>query len=258
MTVAPGTPKSTKAATSRPMKLFLSYGRDGLADEARALRDALLARGHEVWFDEQRLGVGLDWEHSIEKGLNECDRVVLLMTTHSVRRTDGFCLNELAKALQLGKIIIPVLLEEVPLGAPTSICRIQYLDWRDAVPASVHSERFDRHWGRLCEAIEEDKLDFEGGQQRLQHLLQPINFDSDIRPHMARFQGRQQLLIRLRNWAQDLNGSQILWLSAAPGLGKTAVAAQLAHHYPEFVAMHFCVAGHQDKADPARVILSIA
>ena len=106
-------------------RIFLSYGRDEYADEARALRDALLARGHEVWFDEQRLGSGLDWEHSIEKGLGWCDRVVLLMTPHSVRRPDGFCLNEIAKAMELRRTIIPVLLVEVPLGAPTSICRIQ-------------------------------------------------------------------------------------------------------------------------------------
>lgn len=242
----------------KPLKLFLSYGRDDYVQEVKALRDALRSRGHEAWFDEEQLGTGLDWEQRIEKGLAWCDRVVLTMTPHSVRRPDGYCLNEIAKALELRKPIIPVLLVEVPQGAPTSICRIQYLDWRDAVPAAERVERFHQRLVRLCEAIEEDKLDFEGGQQRLIRHLQPLNFDGDLQRHVASFKGRVQLEARLRAWLADPAASQVLWLTAAPGLGKSAVAATLSHRWAEVAAVHFCVAGHQDKVNPARAVLSIA
>ena len=160
--------------------------------EVKALLQALRLRGHEVWFDEEQLATGLDWEQSIEKGLQWCDKVVLTMTPHSVRRPDGYCLNEIAKAMEQQKLIVPVLLVEVPNGAPTSICRIQYLDWRDAIPAAENADRFMHRLKRLCEAIEHDKLDFEGGQQRLQRHLQPLNYDGDIRLHVARFEGRSQ------------------------------------------------------------------
>jgi tetratricopeptide (TPR) repeat protein len=243
---------------TKTLKVFLSYGRDDHVAEVKALRDALRARGHEVWFDEEQLGTGLDWEQRIEAGLAWCDRVVLTMTPHSVRRPDGYCLNEIAKALELRKLIIPVLLVEVPQGAPTSICRIQYLDWRDAVPAAEKAERFTQRLTRLCEAIEEDKLDFEGGQQRLIRHLQPLNFDGDIQRHVASFRGRVQLEARLRQWLADPQGSQVLWLTAAPGLGKSALAATLSHRWAEVGAVHFCVAGHQDKANPASAVLSIA
>jgi tetratricopeptide (TPR) repeat protein len=242
----------------RSFKLFLSYGHDDLVQEVRTLRDALRARGHEVWFDEEQLQSGLPWEDRIEQGLDWCDRVVLTMTPHSVRRPDGYCLNELAKALELRRTIIPVLLLDVPQGAPTSICRIQYLDWRDTVPAAEKAERFAQRLLRLCEAIEQDKLDFEGGQQRLVRYLQPINHDGDIQRHVASFQGRVQLEARLRAWLDDPLSAQVLWLRAAPGLGKSAVAASLAHRWAEIGAAHFCVAGHQDKTDPARAVLSIA
>ena len=241
----------------KPLKLFLSYGHDELIQEVAALRDALRARGHEVWFDDERLRTG-DWEHRIENGLIECDRVVLTMTPHSVRRPDGYCLNEIAKALELRKPIIPVLLVDVPEGAPTSICRIQYLDWRDAVPAAEKAERFVQRLKRLCEAIEENKLDFEGGQQRLIRHLQPLNFDGDLQRHVASFKGRVQLEARLHQWLADPAASQVLWLTAAPGLGKSAVAATLSHRWAGVAAVHFCVAGHQDKANPARAVLSIA
>jgi tetratricopeptide (TPR) repeat protein len=251
-------PLTLRTGNLKSLKLFLSYGRDAYAQEVKALRDALRTRGHEVWFDEEQLGTGLDWEQHIEEGLAWCDRVVLTMTPHSVRRPDGYCLNEIAKALELRKPIIPVLLVEVPQGAPTSICRIQYLDWRDAVPAAEKVERFHQRLVRLCEAIEEDKLDFEGGQQRLIRHLQPLNFDGDLQRHVAGFKGRVQLEARLRAWLADPAAAQVLWLTAAPGLGKSAVAATLSHRWAEVAAVHFCVAGHQDKANPARAVLSIA
>jgi len=242
----------------RSLKLFLSYGRDNYVDEVRALKNALEARGHQVWFDQEQLGVGLDWERRIEEGLAWCDRVVLTMTPHSVRRPDGYCLNELAKAMERQKVIIPVLLIDVPNGAPTSICRIQYLDWRDAVPAAQKQDRFTVRMARLCEAIEQDKLDFEGGQQRLLRILQPINYAGDIDRHVARFSGRKVLFERLRYWLNDPLGEQVVWLCGSSGMGKSAVVAMLAHNWAETGAVHFCVAGHVDKADPRRAILSIA
>ena len=242
----------------RKLKLFLSYGRDTFVDEVRALKVALEARGHQVWFDEEQLGIGLDWEDRIERGLDWCDRVVLTMTPHSVRRPDGYCLNELAKAMERQKTIIPVLLTDVPGGAPTSICRIQYLDWRDAVPAAQKPDRFRVRMARLCEAIEQDKLDFEGGQQRLLRILQPLNYLGDIERHVARFHGRKALFERLRSWIDDPRAHQVVWLCGGSGLGKSAVAAMLAHQWGETGAVHFCVAGHVDKGDPRRAILSVA
>jgi len=264
--VATVTPHSPAAVTEQPnsgeplrkLKLFLSYGRDTFVDEVRALKLALEARGHQVWFDEEQLGIGLDWEDRIERGLAWCDRVVLTMTPHSVRRPDGYCLNELAKAMERQKTIIPVLLTDVPGGAPTSICRIQYLDWRDAVPAAQKPDRFRVRMARLCEAIEQDKLDFEGGQQRLLRILQPLNYLGDIERHVARFHGRKALFERLRIWMDDPRGHPVVWLCGGSGLGKSAVAAMLAHQWGETGAVHFCVAGHVDKGDPRRAILSVA
>ena len=70
---------------------------------------------HEVWFDLDRLKLGVDWERYIEEGLawtskDGNDRVVLIMTPYSVRRPDVFCLNELARAILKNLKIIPIML----------------------------------------------------------------------------------------------------------------------------------------------------
>ena len=79
-------------------RVFISYGHDEHADLALTLKQDLLERGHEVWFDADRLRPGCDWADYIDQGLDwvaelpGVGRVVLLMTPHSVRRPDGLSL----------------------------------------------------------------------------------------------------------------------------------------------------------------------
>jgi hypothetical protein len=110
-------------------RIFLSYGHDEHVSLSVRLRDDLKTRGHDIWFDEQRLQPGHDWEVEIENGIEHlaADKgnaaVVLLLTPHAVRRPDGYCLNEVARALSRGIQIIPVMVVESE--PPLSICRIQ-------------------------------------------------------------------------------------------------------------------------------------
>src|SRR4051812_31957224 len=103
------------------MNIFLSYGHDEYTPDVLEIKKDLEAKNHQVWFDAERLREGLDWERYIEDGIRWCDKMVLVMTPHSVRRRnpkqpaskDGFCLNEIAKALESNKLIVPVLLARV-------------------------------------------------------------------------------------------------------------------------------------------------
>ena len=248
------------------MRIFLSYGRDHLAENALVLKRDLEEHGHEVWYDLERLSAGRDWEQYIEQGLNACDKMVLLMTPHSVRRrslrgTDsqhGYCLNEIAKAIELNRVIIPALLVEVEGGPPVSICRIQYLDLRDAVPFGEKSGRYEAGLRHLVRAIENDELDFAGSQARLRRLLGPLDFRADFSRHLANFVGRLWLTEEVNRWLQEQRESRVFWLTGGPGVGKSAFACHLCHWREDVVASHLCVHGHDDKADPQRAILSIA
>ena len=87
------------------MPVFLSYGHDQYVSLAERIKHDPEAQGNEVWFDVERLKTGGDWERYIEEGLDRASsdlntgRFLLLMTPHSVRRPNGYCLNELARAL---------------------------------------------------------------------------------------------------------------------------------------------------------------
>lgn len=125
------------------VRIFLSYGHDDYVSLASRLKRDLEALGHEVWFDVERLRPGGDWERYIEEGFervskdSESGRFLLLMTPHSVRRPDGYCLNELARAFGRSLPIIPVMVSSVE--APLSICRLQWLDMRQCFATSATS-----------------------------------------------------------------------------------------------------------------------
>ena len=259
-------PPEAAGRAARPLQIFLSYGHDEHTSDATRIKDDLEKRGHKVWFDDQQLRAGCDWEASIEQGLRDCDLVVLLMTPHAVRRRrssdptsrDGYCLNEVAKAIEKNKIIVPVLLVTLEDGPPTSICRIQYLEMTDAVPTAEREERYRVRFERLVLAIEENQLDFGGGQARLQRLLRPLDFGRQMERHIASFTGRLWLLADVDAWLASPTGSRVLWLRGGPGIGKSAIATHLCHRRGEVIAHHFCVHGDCDKASPTRAILSIA
>lgn len=242
-------------------RVFLSYGHDEFTPLAERLRDDLRARGHEVWFDAERLGGGLDWERGIDEGLARTaaapgGRVILLLTPHSVRRPDGYCLNELARALSRGMTVIPVMVSWCE--PPLSICRVQWIDLRDGADPAARAERYQARFEAVVDALENDRLDVEGVQSRLLRALQPLPFDVDVAVHLARFTGRRWFFDEVDRWLADPRAPRVFLATGRPGLGKTAVAAWLCANRREVGAFHLCRHGDVQKADPRWCVRSIA
>jgi WD40 repeat protein len=244
-------------------RLFISYGHDEHATLAIRLRDDLKARGHDAWFDDERLNPGYDWEAAIEKGIEWSAAgkphaaMILLLTPHSVRRPDGYCLNEVARALGRGLLIIPLMV--VDAEPPLSICRIQWLDMRPCIPICEKESFYTPRFERLLKAIEEGQLDFEGAQQRLLKHLQPLPFEADVLHHLPRFIGREWVFAAIDAWLADPEPPhRVFWIKGGPGVGKTALSAVLANRRLEVAAMHLCKFGHKQKGDPRHVVLSLA
>jgi tetratricopeptide (TPR) repeat protein len=248
---------------STKLRVFLSYGHDEHATLARQIKADLEQRGHEVWFDAEQLKVGKDWEAYIEQGIewasgvNRKDgRILILMTPHSVRRPDGFCLNELACALDHHLSVVPVMVAQVE--PPLSICRIQWLDLVDCVPIEQRHARYQNKLSQLVDALENNSLNVEGVHSSVRAVLQPISYQADVAQHLPRFTGRKWLFERIDQWIKDPSGDRVFWLTGDPGSGKTAISSKLSTGCPEVAAFHICRYGDYFKADPHRVVLSIA
>lgn len=240
--------------------IFLSYGHDKHDTLAKRIRDDLRSRGHELWFDEERLKPGYDWEDFIEKGIEDLAAhkpnsvMLLLLTPHAVRRPDGYCLNEVARALGRGIRIIPIMvLKSEP---PLSICRIQWLDMTECIPIHEKETVYQPRYQRLISAIEEGQLDFEGVQQRLFKTLRPLEFEADILQYTQKFSGRRWLFDDVRIWLEK-SDRRVFWICGGPGTGKSSISAALSSRHVEVAALHFCKFGHAQKGDPKEVVKSI-
>ena len=240
------------------MRIFLSYGHDEYASLALRLKNDLKARGFDVWFDLDRLRPGGDWERYIEDGLEWAStgtgRFVLLLTPHSVRRPNGYCLNELARAYARNLPIIPVMVSEVE--PPLSICRIQWLDMRDCFPAADHEARYGTRFDELVEAVERNRLDLEGVQARLLSLLQPLPYEAELGRLLKRFEGREWVMREVVDWLAG--DRRALWITGAAGVGKSALAVWLCDRRPEIAAFHYCRFGNSERMDPRKVLFSLA
>ena len=103
------------------LKTFVSYRR---TDDEFTLKLASDLRSHgiDIWIDQLDIPAGQPWDDSVQKALMDCDRLLIILSPASMASKN--VKDELAFALDEGKPIFPVLLEECEI--PFRIRRLQY------------------------------------------------------------------------------------------------------------------------------------
>lgn len=106
-------------------KIFMSYSRRelGFVDD---LTYQLEKAGFNVWLDYRVLIPGSPWAVQIEKGLNECDVIVLVVSKASL--ASQYVELEWRKVMQQNKRVILALFEAVDL--PTELENVEWVDFR--------------------------------------------------------------------------------------------------------------------------------
>ena len=266
-----------------PLRIFLSYGHDENENLVRRVKADLEHRGHDVWFDktpdrEKGISTGDDWRRAITDGILGSHRVVSFLSKHSTR-DPGVCRDEIAIAIGVkGGNIQTVLVEsEHEVQPPVSIGHIQWLDmhdWRaahglvqaagerpaagDAVWESWYQERL----ADIVRVVESDESRrFAGEIETLNGCLNPISSEARVCQLLSKgFHGRRWLLEAVERWRLDLSqDSRLFWIVGAPGVGKSAFAAQLTHTRSDTViAAQFCAWNMTDHRDARRVVRSLA
>jgi hypothetical protein len=87
--------------------VFISYSHKDHV-YAHGLAKDLQITGFNVWIDE-RLDYGSQWPQEIQKQLDACDALILIMTSHSFE--SDWVQSELQRAKRKRKSIFPLLLE---------------------------------------------------------------------------------------------------------------------------------------------------
>lgn len=127
-------------SVSHSLKVFLCHSSLD-KPTVRELYQLLIDDGFDVWFDEESLVAGQDWESKIEEILEEVDIVIICLSNNSVNAT-GFAQKEIRIAIEIaqkqpdGKIfLIPTRLDECPVPR-----KLRSLHWVDYFQADGYSK----------------------------------------------------------------------------------------------------------------------
>lgn len=121
----------TKRSQPYRPRVFISYAARGTdAETAQALREALMRSKVRVpaWRDKEEIHLGRRAIQEIEVGIAECDFFLLLVSPRSVLES-RWCPREWSRADELGKIIVPLILETLELAKwPLMLAGVQWID----------------------------------------------------------------------------------------------------------------------------------
>ncbi len=250
-----------------PLRIFLSYGHDSNEELVRLIKTDLEKRGHDVWFDKSEIKSGNDWRRSITEGIVESNRVLSFLSKHSTR-DPGVCLDEIAIAIGAkGGNIQTILVEgETEVKPPPSISHIQWLDmhdWKELRDSgeTVWEQWYQEKFDEIVRVVESDEsLRFAGEIKTLEEYLKPVSSDSRIYQLLKKgLVGRTWLVEAIEKWRNADRSSRLFWIMGAPGVGKSAFAAHLAHYGKDkTIAVQFCEYDQPDHSNAHRIVRTLA
>lgn len=235
-------------------KLFISYSHKCFTDEVFTLVKDLEMKGYQVFYDKDVLKKG-DWEKTIDNHIRACDYFIY-MSSFASNSNEGFCLNELCRAGEFGKKIIPVLLDESLL--PLSINKYQRLFFYNCfINNGIASINYEKFFNELIDALSDKEWGYTNDDLRLRKILALVSNRVELYNHYSSFCGRKKAFSDFEKFMNSDNN--LLWIPSGPGSGKTAFASMLCWKYPEKIkAIHFCKFNNSDKMDPKKIFASIA
>ena len=107
---------------------FISYGRADSKSFATKLYEKLTENGLKIWFDQNDIPLGVDFQNQIDDGITKADNFLFIIAPHSVN--SPYCLKEINHAIKYNKRIIPLLHVE----------QINYEIWQQRNPQGTLEE----------------------------------------------------------------------------------------------------------------------
>jgi WD40 repeat protein len=136
-------------------EVFISYSRND-GDLARKLNNELQLYGKTTWFDQESIVEGVDFAEEIRKGIESADNFLFIISPKSV--ASPYCDVEVNHAVKLGKRIITVLAEALPISMQDTtkqpinlhpaLAKVQWIDFK---------KDFSTGLGQVLRSLETDR-----------------------------------------------------------------------------------------------------
>lgn len=114
---------------------FISYARRDQQFVEKVSTD-LQRAGIRVWRDTEQIQPGQQWQRAIEDALTNA--VALLYVSSQQSRSSGWMQHELLAFFRTGKLIIPIILDDVgEHSLPSELQQFQWIDFRESYDDSI-------------------------------------------------------------------------------------------------------------------------
>jgi hypothetical protein len=157
-------------------QLFISYSRKD-TEFARQLAENFSAQNMEAWVDWEDIPPTVDWMKEIERGIEEADIFIFIVSPDSIR--SSVCAEEIAHAIKNGKRIAPVIAREVDMKeAPATLTHLNWIffsrpqdKFEEAFEKLITAIRTDYDWVQTHARLQVRALEWERNQKESSFLL---------------------------------------------------------------------------------------
>jgi photosystem II stability/assembly factor-like uncharacterized protein len=159
--------------------LFISYSRRDI-EFARRITQAFKNQKLDFWIDWEGIPPTVDWWKEIQKGIEEADIFLFLLSPDSAK--SNICRKEIGHAIANGKRLIPVVIRDVK--AEEAPPELQPLNWIFLRGSDVFADGFDK----LMTAV---KTDYEWVQTHRQLQVKALEWDRSSRENSFLLRGKE-------------------------------------------------------------------
>jgi len=157
-------------------QLFISYSRKD-TEFAKQLSESFAAQEMDAWVDWQDIPPTVDWMKEIQKGIEEANIFVFIVSPDSIR--SSVCAEEVAHAIKNGKRIAPVVAREVDMKeAPATLSHLNWIffsrpqdKFEEAFKKLITAVRTDFDWVQTHGRLQVNALEWERSQKENSFLL---------------------------------------------------------------------------------------
>ena len=174
--------------------LFVSYSRKDI-DAARQLTEAFVRENLDFWIDWEGIPPTVDWWREIEKGIEEADAFLFLMSPDSV--ASKVCGQELEHAIKNGKRLIPLVVRDVRADDVTPILRtLNWIffragdDFNESFAKLITALKTDYDWLQAHRQLQVKALEWERNNHENSFLLHGKELE-DAEVQLARNASRE-------------------------------------------------------------------
>ena len=219
-------------------RIFVSYNRKS-TDFCKRLTNELQKREFDFWVDWEGIPPTVDWMKEIEKGIEEADTFLAIVTPEWI--TSKVCIDELAIAVKNGKRMIPVVPSDIVWDdVPPALAQYNFLfftekyDFNTQFELLITALNTDYDWLKThrrlqVKALEWERSDKENGYllrgKDLEEAEQQISVNANKDPHPTDLQREYVLLSRQASDRQRRRNIGVLTIIILMLVGATAYFA---------------------------------